>query len=125
MPKIGAKKAANLFQTYCFSCRWWRRLFSLSVKSEFHLTFYQLSYDVVLHIGIVLSVHTGEKADISGVTVKDGLYGCRIALPRLDNGFIGEKPIFHRGVSPFPSVAAVKQAGYAARRCFSSARTAR
>lgn len=35
-------------------------MLALSVKPEFELTFYQLGFDVVLHIGIVISVHVGE-----------------------------------------------------------------
>lgn len=66
-------------------------MLALSVKPEFELTFYQLGFDVILHIGVVISVHAGEVADKSGVSVKNSLHGCRVTLARLDNGFIGEK----------------------------------
>lgn len=83
-------------------------MLALSVKPEFELTFYQLGFDVVLHIGIVISVHVGEIVDKSGVSVKDGLHGCRVALARLDNCFIREKSIFHGCAPLFPSVAAAR-----------------
>lgn len=98
---------------------------ALSVKSKFELTFNQLGFDVVLHIGVVISVHVGEVADKSGVSVKNCLHGCRVALARLDNGFIGEKSIFHGCASPFPGVAAARQAGYAVPLCCVSVRTVR
>lgn len=97
----------------------------LSVKAKFELAFYQLAFDVVLHIGVVISVYVGEVADKSSVSVKDGLHGCRVALMGFHNGFIGEKSIFHGCVSPFPGVAAARQAGYAVRLCCVSVRTVR
>lgn len=100
-------------------------ILALSVKSKFELTFNQLGFDVVLHIGVVISVHVGEVADKSRVSVKNCLHGCRIALARLDNGFIGEKSIFHGCASPFPGVAAARQAGYAVPLCCVSVRTVR
>jgi len=100
-------------------------MLALSVKPEFELTFYQLGFDVILHIGVVISVHAGEVADKSGVSVKNSLHGCRVTLARLDNGFIGEKSIFHGYASPFPGVVAAKQAGYAARLSCVSVRIVR
>ena len=100
-------------------------MLALSVKPEFELTFYQLGFDVILHIGVVISVHAGEVADKSGVSVKNSLHGCRVALMGFDNGFIGEKSIFHGCASPFPGVAAARQAGYAAPLCCGSVRTVR
>ena len=76
---------------------------------------------MVFHVGVVISVHVGEVADKSGVAVKNGLHGCRAALTRLDNGFIGEKSIFHGCAFPFPGVAAARQAGYVVRLYFWSA----
>ena len=57
LPKMGAKKAANLFRLTARCAAAGRRVFSfpLSVKPKFELTFYQLGFDVVLHIGIVIS----------------------------------------------------------------------
>ena len=75
--KMGAKKAANLFQIYCFVCRCGAAgysVFMLSVKPELEQAFNQLCSDVVLHIRVVIAVHLREVADISSVSVKDGLY---------------------------------------------------
>ena len=46
----------------------------LSVKPELEQAFNQLCSDVVLHIRVIIAVHFGEVADISGVAVKDSLY---------------------------------------------------
>lgn len=100
-------------------------MLTLTVKPKFELTFYQLGFDVVLHIGVVISVHAGEIADKSGVSVKDGLHGCRVALMGFHNGFIGEKSIFHGCAPPFPGVAAARQAEYAVPLCCVSVRTVR
>ena len=46
----------------------------LSVKPKLEQAFNQLCSDVVLHIRVIIAVHLGEVADISGVSVKDSLY---------------------------------------------------
>ena len=74
---MSAKKAANLFRIYCFMCRCGAAGYSvsmLSVKPELEQAFNQLCSDVVLHIRVVIAVHLREVADISSVSVKDGLY---------------------------------------------------
>ena len=74
---MGAKKAANLFRIYCFMCRCGAAgysVFMLSVKPKLEQAFNQLCSDVVLHIRVIITVHVGEVADISSVSVKDGLY---------------------------------------------------
>ena len=89
---MGAKKAANLFRIYCFMCRCGAAGYSvsmLSVKPELEQAFNQLCSDVVLHIRVVIAVHLGEVADISGVAVKDSLYRYGVALMRPHNGFVG------------------------------------
>lgn len=40
----------------------------LSVKPELEQAFNQLCSDVVLHIRVIIAVHLGEVADISGVS---------------------------------------------------------
>ena len=71
---MGAKKAANLFRIYCFVCRCGAAgysVFMLSVQPELEQAFNQLCSNVVLHIRIIIAVHFGEIADISGISVKD------------------------------------------------------
>lgn len=94
-----------------------------TVKPKFHLAFNQLGFDIIFHVGVIMSVYVGEVADKSGVSVKDGLHSFRVALTRLDNGFIGEKSVFHGYAPPFPGVAAARQAGYAALLYFGSVHT--
>ena len=45
----------------------------------------RLCSDVVLHIRVIIAVHLGEVADISGVSVKDSLYRYGVALMCLYN----------------------------------------
>ena len=89
---MGAKKAANLFRIYCFMCRCGAAgysVFMLSVKPELEQAFNQFCFDVVLHIRVIIAVHFGEVADISSVTVKDGLYRYGVALMCLYDSVIG------------------------------------
>ena len=89
---MGAKKAANLFRIYCFMCRCGAAGYSvsmLSVKPELEQAFNQLCSDVVLHIRVVIAVHLREVADISSVSVKDGLYRYGVALMCLYDSVIG------------------------------------
>ena len=91
---MGAKKAANLFRIYCFMCRCGAAgysVFMLSVKPELEQAFNQLCSDVVLHIRVIITVHVGEVADISSVSVKDGLYRYGVALMCFYYRVIGEK----------------------------------
>ena len=106
---MGAKKAANLFRIYCFVCRCGAAgysVFMLSVKPELEQAFNQLCSDVVLHIRVVIAVHLREVADISSVSVKDGLYRYGVALMCLYDSVIGEKSVTHRTAPPFPLSAA-------------------
>lgn len=122
---MGAKKAANLFRIYCFMCRCGAAGYSvsmLSVKPELEQAFNQLCSDVVLHIRVVIAVHLREVADISSVSVKDGLYRYGVALMCLYDSVIGEKSVTHGTAPPFPLSAASRQAGYAARLCCVSSR---
>ena len=101
---MGAKKAANLFRIYCFMCRCGAAGYSvsmLSVKPELEQAFNQLCSDVVLHIRVIIAVHLGEVADISGVAVKDSLYCYGVALMCLYNRVIGEKSVTHGTAPPF------------------------
>ena len=102
---MGAKKAANLFRIYCFVCRCEAAgysVFMLSVKPELEQAFNQLCFDVVLHIRVIIAVHFGKVADISGVAVKDSLYRYGVALMCLYNRVIGEKSVTQRTAPPFP-----------------------
>ena len=122
---MGAKKAANLFRIYCFMCRCGAAGYSvsmLSVKPELEQAFNQLCSDVVLHIRVVIAVHLREVADISSVSVKDGLYRYGVALMCLYDSVIGEKSVTHGTAPPFPLSAASRQAVYAARLCCVSSR---
>ena len=56
-----------------------------TVKPELEQAFNQLCSDVVLHIRVIIAVHLGEVADISGVSVKDSLYRYGVALMCLYN----------------------------------------
>ena len=94
LPKMGVKKAANLFRIYCFVCRCGAAgysVFMLSVKPELKQAFNQLCSDVVLHIRIIIAVHFGEIADIPGISVKDSLYRYGVALMCFYYRVIGEK----------------------------------
>ena len=75
-----------------------------------------------LNRAVIIAVHLGEVADISGVAVKDSLYRYGVALMCLYNRVIGEKSVTHRTAPPFPLSAASRQAGYAARLCCVSSR---
>ena len=97
-------------------------VFMLSVKPKLEQAFNQLCSDVVLHIRVVIAVHLGEVADISGVTVKDGLYRYGVALMCLYYCVIGEKSVTHGTAPSFPLSAASRQAGYAVRLCYVSSR---
>ena len=122
---MGAKKAANLFRIYCFVCRCRAArysVFMLSVKPELEQAFNQLCSDVVLHIRVIITVHFGEVADISSVSVKDGLYRYGVALMCLYDSVIGKKSVTHETTPPFPLSVALRQAGYAARLCCVSSR---
>ena len=122
---MSAKKAANLFRIYCFMCRCGAAGYSvsmLSVKPELEQAFNQLCSDVVLHIRVVIAVHLREVADISSVSVKDGLYRYGVALMCLYDSVIGEKSVTHGTTPPFPLSAASRQAGYASRLCCVSSR---
>ena len=122
---MSAKKAANLFRIYCFMCRCGAAGYSvsmLSVKPELEQAFNQLCSDVVLHIRVVIAVHLREVADISSVSVKDGLYRYGVALMCLYDSVIGEKSVTHGTAPPFPLLAASRQAVYAARLCCVSSR---
>ena len=113
---MSAKKAANLFRIYCFMCRCGAAGYSvsmLSVKPELEQAFNQLCSDVVLHIRVVIAVHLREVADISSVSVKDGLYRYGVALMCLYDSVIGEKSVTHGTAPPFPLLAASRQAVYA------------
>ena len=91
---MGAKKAANLFRIYCFMCRCGAAGYSvsmLSVKPELEQAFNQFCSDVVLYIRVVIAVHLREVADISSVSVKDGLYRYGVALMCFYYRVIGEK----------------------------------
>ena len=63
----------------------------LSVKPELEQAFNQLCSDIVLHIRVIITVHFGEVADISSVSVKDGLYRYGVALMCFYYRVIGEK----------------------------------
>ena len=65
-------------------------VFMLSVKPELEQAFNQLCSDVVLHIRVIITVHVGEVADISSVSVKDDLYRYGVALMCLYDSVIGE-----------------------------------
>jgi hypothetical protein len=69
--KMGAKKAANLFQDLLLICRCDGRRYCgiklSAVKAELQQTFYQSSDDMLLHIRVDLSVHFRTRADISGI----------------------------------------------------------
>ncbi len=122
---MGAKKAANLFRIYCFMCRCGAAgysVFMLSVKPKLEQAFNQLCSDVALHIRVIITVHVGEVADISSVSVKDGLYRYGVALMCLYDSVIGEKSVTHGTTPPFPLSAASRQAEYAARLCCVSSR---
>ena len=122
---MGAKKAANLFRIYCFVYRCEAAgysVFMLSVKPELEQAFNQLCSDVVLHIRVIIAVHFGKVADISGVAVKDSVYRYGVALMCLYNRVIGEKSVTQRTAPPFPLSAASRQAEYAARLCCVSSR---
>ena len=122
---MGAKKAANLFRIYCFMCCCGAAgysVFMLSVRPELEQAFNQLCFDVVLHIRVIIAVHFGKVADISGVAVKDSLYRYGVALMCLYNRVIGEKSVTQRTAPPFLLSAASRQAGYAARLCCVSSR---
>ena len=80
----------------------------LSVKPELEQAFNQLCSDVVLHIRVVIAVHLREVADISSVSVKDGLYRYGVALMCLYDSVIGEKSVTHGTAPPFPLLAAGK-----------------
>ena len=97
-------------------------VFMLSVKPKLEQAFNQLCSDVVLHIRVIIAVHLGEVADISGVSVKDSLYRYGVALMCLYNRVIGEKSVTHGAAPPFPLSAASRQAGYAVRLCCVSSR---
>ncbi len=112
---MGAKKAANLFRIYCFMCRCGAAgysVFMLSVKPKLEQAFNQLCSDVVLHIRVIITVHVGEVADISSLSVKDGLYRYGVALMCLYDSVIGEKSVTHGTTPPFPRKAAVWFFGY-------------
>ena len=116
---MGVKKAANLFRIYCFVCRCGAAgysVFMLSVKPELEQAFNQLCSDVVLHIRVIIAVHFGKVADISGVVEQDSVHGFWVALTGFEDCFIGEKST-HTGSPPFLRVAAARQAGYAAPLC--------
>ena len=122
---MGAKKAANLFRIYCFMCRCGAAGYSvsmLSVKPELEQAFNQFCSDVVLYIRVVIAVHLGEVADISGVSVKDSLYRYGVARLCLYNRVIREKSVTHGTTPPFPLSAASRQVGYVARLCCVSSR---
>lgn len=118
--KAGNKKATNLFQTYC-SCSAVGRCYSVvnssTVKPKLEKALYQLGFDVVLHIHVIVSVDSGEVLDISGIPGKDSVYSCRVALLRLHYRFKGEKSVAHSLTPPFPHIAAAGRCGYAARCC--------
>ena len=59
-----------------------------------------------LNRAVIIAVHLGEVADISGVAVKDSLYCYGVALMCLYNRVIGEKSVTHRTAPPFPLSAA-------------------
>ena len=71
---------------------------------------------------LVIAVHLREVADISSVSVKDGLYRYGVALMCLYDSVIGEKAVTHGTAPPFPLSAASRQAVYAARLCCVSSR---
>ena len=122
---MGAKKAANLFRIYCFVCRCGAAgysVFMLSVQPELEQAFNQLCSNVVLHIRIIIAVHFGEIADISGISVKDSLYRYGVAFMCFYYRVIGEKSVAHGTTPPFLLSAALRQAGYAARLCCVSSR---
>src|SRR5699024_6631920 len=81
-------------------------------------------FHIVLHLGIDLSVHFGEIADISGVVEQDSVHGFWVTLTGFEDCFIGEKST-HIGSPPFLRVAAARQAGYAAPLCCVSGRYVR
>ena len=90
---------------------------SSTVKPELEKALYQLGFDVVLHIHVIVSVDSGEVLDISGIPGKDSVYSCRVALLRLHYRFKGEKSVAHSLTPPFPHIAAAGRCGYAARCC--------
>ena len=94
----------------------------LSVKPELEQAFNQLCSDVVLHIRVIITVHVGEVADISSVSVKDDLYRYGVALMCLYDSVIGKKSVTLGTTPPFPLSAASRQADYAARLCCVSSR---
>ena len=69
-----------------------------------------------------LDVYKRQVADISSVTVKDGLYRYGVALMCLYDSVIGKKSVTHGAAPPFPLSTALRQAGYAARLCCVSSR---
>ena len=89
-------------------------VFMLSVKPKLEQAFNQLCSDVVLHIRVIITVHVGEVADISSVSVKDDLYRYGVALMCLYDSVIGEKSVTLGTTPPFPLSAASWQADYAA-----------
>ena len=90
--------------------------YNSTVKAKFEQGGNETLLHIVLHLGIDLSVHLGEIADISGVVEQDGVYGFRVALKGFEDCFIGEKST-HTGSPPFPRATAARQARYAAPLC--------
>ena len=119
-PESRQQKSSKSFQTYC-SCSAVGRCYSVvnssTVKPKLEKALYQLGFDVVLHIHVIVSVDSGEVLDISGIPGKDSVYSCRVALLRLHYRFKGEKSVAHSLTPPFPHIAAAGRCGYAARCC--------
>ena len=89
---MGAKKQ-QIFSDLLLVCRCDGRcvIQLLAVKVKLEQAFNQLCSDVVLHIRVIIAVHLGEVADISGVSVKDSLYRYGVALMCFYYRVIGEK----------------------------------
>ena len=99
------------------NCFW--KYYKIFPSEHYHKDSQPCSYFVLyyfLHLGIDLSVHLGERADISGVVEQDSVHGFRVALTRFDNSFVREK-FTHGGISPFPPAVSARQSGYAALLC--------
>jgi hypothetical protein len=92
--KMGAKKAANLFQDLLLICRCDGRRYCgiklSAVKAKFQQTFYQPLDDMLLHIRVDLPVHFGAGSDISGIMGQHGCNGIRVTLTCLNYRFIGK-----------------------------------
>ena len=96
--ETGNKKSSKSFSRLtAFAGRQWAAgiqflwLVRRIVKLKFEQTSNKRLLHIVLHLGIDLSVHFGEIADISGVVEQDSVHGFWVALTGFEDCFIGEK----------------------------------